>query len=216
MKNNNFILLLLLTIITFSGCTVSRKLSFEDKQAGPDYNMSKTAAVAFIDQRPNVLSGRSKPSLCGHIKSTVQISYNVQTKDAIPLSDEFAQSVSNSYSKAGEAATAINVGTLASQETVIAAFKKDSKDRLLLFSIKEWDARGTPGFSTIRYEIICEFVLQVYNKNGELLASDSTHDMLAREQGVAVSVKQLQAIADEELGKQINILFNKEAIRNSL
>ena len=216
MIKNNLIPVAIAAITTLSGCTVGRKLSFENKQAGPDYTTSKTATIAFLDQRPNVLSGKSKPSLCGHIKSTVQISYNVQTKDGMPLANDFAQSVSSSYSKAGVSATALNAGTGGSQETVLTAFKKDSKDRLLLFSIKEFDARGTPGFSTIRYEIICEFVLQVYDKNGELLASDSTHDRLAREQGAAVSVKQLQDMADEELGSQINILFNKDAIKNSL
>lgn len=203
-------------LTTLLGCAFGRKLSFENKQAGPDYNTSKSAAIVFIDRRPNVLSGKSKPGLCGHIKSTAQISYNVRTEDGKPLAEDFTQSVSSSYRKTGATATALDPGTAASRETAVAAFKQDGKDRLLLFFIRDWDARGVPKFSTIRYEVICDFVLQVYDKNGDLLASDSTHDLLVREQGSAVSVKQLQAIADEEFGKQVNILFNKEAIKNSL
>jgi hypothetical protein len=216
MKRTNLNLAFIATITILSGCAVGRKLSFENKQTGPDFTTTKSASIAFRDERPSVLAGKSKPSLCGHINSTLQISYNVQTANGKPLAEEFAQSVTVSYNKAGAPANTLIAGSNINQEALIAAFKKENKDRLLIFSIKDWDAKGVPRFSTIRYEVICEFVLQVYDKDGNLLVSDSTHDWLEREEGSSVTVKRLQGFADEELNKQVTALFNKEAIKNSL
>jgi hypothetical protein len=212
------IIMALTVMITTSGCVVGRKMSFENKQAGPEYQTSQSALIVFQDQRPNVLSGKSKPSLCGHMKSTTGISYNVQTKEGKPLADEFAASVSSSYSKAGASATSGTADPNANPESVIASFKKDAgKDRLLLFSIQDWDARAIPRFSTIRYEIVCSLSLQIYDKSGNLLASESIHDMNADEEGsAAVTLSQLQFMADQELNKQVTALFNRETIRPNL
>jgi hypothetical protein len=207
----------LTVMITASGCVVGRKMSFENKQAGPDYNPSKTAVIVFQDQRPNVLLGKSKPSLCGHMKSTAGISYNVQTKEGKPLADELAASVSSSYNKAGAAATPGMADPNASKESVIDAFRHDgSKDRLLLFYIQDWDMRAVPRFSTIRYEAICSLTLKVYDRSGNLLAEESVHDMNSEEQGAAATLSELQAVADQELNKEVTALFNRESIRPNL
>ena len=212
------IVMALTVMITASGCVVGRKMSFENKLAGPEYHTSKTAFIVFQDQRPNVLSGKSKPSLCGHMKSTAGISYNVQTKEGKPLADEFAASVSSSYSKAGAPATPGMVSPNASADSVIGAFRHDgSKDLLLLFYIDDWDARAVPRFSTIKYEAVCSLRLQVYDRSGNLLASESIHDLTSNEEGAAAAtLSELQTVADEELNKQVTALFNRESIRPNL
>ena len=212
------IIMAMTVMITTSGCAVGRKMSFENKQAGPDYSTSKSATIIFQDQRPNVLSGKSKPSLCGHMKSTAGISYNVQTKEGKPLADELAASVSSSYSKAGAPATPGTADPNASTESVVNAFKNDgSKDRLLLFYIQDWDMRAVPRFSTIKYEAICSLALKVYDKSGNLLAEETIHDDTSNEEGTATAtLRELQATADAELNKQVIALFNKESIRPNL
>jgi hypothetical protein len=212
------ILMAMTVMITASGCVVGRKMTFENKQAGPEYQTTQTALIVFQDQRPNVLSGKSKSSLCGHMKSTAGISYNVQTKEGKPLADEFAASVSSSYSKAGAAAIPGAASPNANADSVIGAFKNNgSKDRLLLFYIQDWDARAIPRFSTIRYETVCSLSLQVYDKSGNLLASESIHDMSSDEEGsAAATLSELQFKADQELNKQVTALFNRETIRPNL
>jgi hypothetical protein len=42
-----------------------------------------------------VLSGKEKVTFCGHMNSSAQIEYNIQTKSGKPLADEFSTFFTN-------------------------------------------------------------------------------------------------------------------------
>jgi hypothetical protein len=199
-----------------SSCAVGRKMSFENKEADPGYSTTKSATIIFQDKRVEVLSGKEKPTFCGHSNSTGQISYNIQTQSGRPLADEFAESVTTSYNKAGGAGTAMLVNMNTSRDSIMQAFKNGNKDRLLFFSMHKWESRATPLFSSIRYEMIYELELNVYNSNGELLASGSTSNIVVKEQGAATSMKKMQEMADDTFKEQIRVLFSSDAVKKSL
>ncbi len=216
MKRLNMILLATAVAVVSSSCSVGRKLSFENTSAGPGYQTSRTALVVFQDRRPDVLSGKEKPSFCGHNNSTVQISYNIQTENGNPLADEFATAVSNAYNKSGASANVLKVNMNAEADSILQSFRSGSADRLLFFTINKWESRAAPTFTTIRYEVIYQLVLNVYGKGGELLATNSTQDIVSKEEGIATSMKKMQEMADNVFREQVTFLFNSGVVKNSL
>ena len=84
------ITLFLFFMIIFSSCAVNRKMMFENKKVAIDNNFSKKITVVFQDSRKDVLAGKEKVTFCGHMNSSAQIEYNIQTKSGKPLADEFS------------------------------------------------------------------------------------------------------------------------------
>jgi hypothetical protein len=50
-------------------------------------------------------------------------------------------------------------------------FAKTDGERLLHFTVTQWEANATPRVIDIRYDVTWEFALTVYNKSGNQLAS---------------------------------------------
>jgi hypothetical protein len=215
----NKFLLKLFTIgilVGASSCAVGRKMSFTNEQAEPSYKITYPVMVSFQDKREEVLSGKWKPSLCGHNHSTVQISYEILTNSGKPLASEFTESVNAALIKMGSNSSALNVSPRTAMDSILQVFKEANKDRLLFFTIYKWESRGTPLFSTIRYEVIYSLKLSVYNHAGELLASDSTSNIVTKEQGAATSMKKMQEMADSTFRQQVISLYNDETVKRSL
>jgi hypothetical protein len=213
------ILLKMFTISILAGmvsCAVGRKMTFTNEQAEPGYKITYPVMVVFQDKRNEVLSGKWKPSLCGHNNSTVQISYEILTNSGKPLAYEFAESVNAALIKMGSNSSALNVTPHTAMDSILQAFKETNKDRLLFFTIYKWESRGTPLFSTIRYEVIYSLKLAVFNHEGELLAADSTSNTVTKEQGAATSMKKMQEMADTVFRNQVIGLYNNEAVKKSL
>jgi hypothetical protein len=203
-------------IVLFTSCAAGRKMSYENKEAATAYTVTKTAVVVFQDKREAVLAGKEKPSFCGHSNSTLQIGYNIQTNSGRPLADEFAESVSKGYSNKGAATTSLLVNMHTALDSVMSVFKADGKERLIFFTMHKWESKATPLFSSIRYEQIYDLELNVYDKNGTLMANAATHDVVVNEGGLATSIKKMQSIADTVFKEQVLLLFNNEAVKKSL
>lgn len=216
MKMRTAMIIALAAVSGFSSCAVGRKMSFTNKEADPGYTTSKSTVVIFQDKRVEVLSGKEKPTFCGHSNSTGQISYNIQTESGKPLADEFAESVTAAYNKAGGSAATLLVNMNTSLDSIMETFKAGTKDRLLYFTIDKWESRATPLFSSIRYEVIYELELNVYNPAGTLLSSNKTQNIVVKEEGVATSMKKMQAIADDTFKEQVRVLFSGDAVKKSL
>ena len=216
MKTAFYSALMFACIATMASCAVGRKLSFENKEADPGYSTSKSAIIIFQEKRVEVLAGKEKPTFCGHSNSTGQISYNIQTQSGRPLADEFAESVTASYIKAGGTGMVMLVNMNTSRDSIMQAFKAANHDRLLYFSMHKWESRATPLFSTIRYEVIYQLELNVYDNSGKLLASNSTSNVVEHEQGAATSMKRMQAMADDTFKEQVRFLFSSDDVKKSL
>jgi hypothetical protein len=216
MNRSLFTLSMVSIMITLSSCAVGRKMSFTNEQTEPEYKITYPVMIVFQDKRAEVLSGKWKPSLCGHNNSTIQISYEILTNSGKPLASEFAESVNAALIKMGSNSSTLNVSPHTDMDSILQTFKEANKDRFLFFTIYKWESRGTPLFSTIRYEVIYSLKLAVFNHAGDLLAADSTGNIVTKEQGSATSMKKMQEMADSTFREQIVTLYNNEMIKKSL
>ncbi|ULQ55703.1 hypothetical protein KJS94_13720 [Flavihumibacter rivuli] len=216
MKQSHVLFAMLIGLFLLVGCSVGRKMSFEEKKVAPDYASAKSMLVSFQDQRPDVLSGKEKPSFCGHMKSTGQIEYNMQTESGKPLAEEFTNAVSKGLTEKQLNNSPLVVTHLTSFDSIRQAFTSSGKERLVFFTIRKWEAEETPTFTTIKYEVLYDLKLDIYDQSGQLLASETTQDIFVDKKGVAGSVKVLQQLADEIFQTQVKALFNREKIRASL
>jgi hypothetical protein len=204
-------------VAMFASCTVGRKMSYENKEVTPGYTTTKTLQVGFLENREAVLSGKEKPSFCGHLNSTAQIDYNMQTESGKPLVDEFTGSVAGSLTKLGVQATPVIIPLRRPVDSVIVAFSASGRDRLLLFTLNQWESRGIPKFTTILYQVRYAIEVNVYDQSGKLMATAEVHDVFEKEDSdLATSVKKLQTLSEDIFREQMRILFNKENVKASL
>lgn len=208
---------LITAIVIAAGCTVGRKMSYENKQIDAGYASYKTMAVVFHDQRKEVLNGREKPTFCGHTNSGMQIAYNIQTATGKPLAEEFTDAVTSSLSKKSIHTEPILINHLSPSDSAMTVFKNGGMERLLLFSINEWESVAQPKFSTILYEVFYNFDLKVYDKEGNILSSGNVHDVWRKEDAsLASSMKRLQQYSDSVFVNQMRNLLLAESVKASL
>jgi hypothetical protein len=158
-------------ILTTMGCAMGRKMSFDNTTVTPDYSAAKSIVVTFQENRKEVIAGEQKPSYCGRMKSTGQIAYNMQTNSGKPLMDEFCESLTRSLIKLGIKAQMMLVPMHLEKSEFMEKFAKTDGERLLHFTVTQWEANATPRVIDIRYDVTWEFALTVYNKSGNQLAS---------------------------------------------
>ncbi len=206
----------LILMIIYSGCAVGRKMNYTIKEVKPDYTVSKNILTLFQDKRPEVLDGTEKPSWCGHTYSTLQISYNIQTKSGKPLAEEFTASMENSFIKQGIKVIGLPVNMNTSLDSIQQVFGSSKMDRLVLFTLNKWESSAIPRFSDIHYELDFNIDLEVYDQAGIIMAKTNVHDNVSKNQDIAVSLKRLQEMADEVFIIQVRNLLNDDAVKSSL
>jgi hypothetical protein len=196
-----------------SSCAVGRKLSFENSLTDPGYKPSGKIAIVFQDKRPDVLTGKEKPTFCGHAMGGYAIAYNVQTESGKPLAQDFSQSIQKTLEQKGVPVTIYTIEPTGDEKNIIAQFANSGYDKLLFFDITRWESRCTANFSNMRYEANGGFTLKVIDKNGTMLAQQEIKDQLVREQGAGLNMKVLQAEADDLFKKLMQDLMTHEKIK---
>ena len=223
-----------------AGCAGGQHASGGANPGRQDPRSLKRTAVVFIDLREEVVSGLRKPNFCGHIGSFEAQPGNdqqeekgslpgmsgpapgmsfmpLQTDDGRSLAEQFASLVSNSYKKQGYPFEVLSAKSNVTRDAVLRFFKTDgSRDRLLLFTIREWESNAWPVSSFSQYGIICDLGLEIFDKNGELLASELTSASQTRTKGEALDLQNLAILSDEVFREQVGRLFSREAVKKSL
>lgn len=196
-----------------SSCAVGRKLSFENSLTDPGYKPTGKIAIVFQDKRPDVLSGKEKPSFCGHAYGGYAIAYNVQTESGKPLAQDFSQAMQKTLEQKGVPVTVYTLEPTGDDKTIINQFQQSGYDKMLCFEITRWESRCTANFANMRYEANGGFMLKVIDKSGTVLAQQEIKDQLIREQGAGLNMKVLQEEADELFKKLMQDLMNHEKIK---
>ena len=129
-----------------------------------DYQGTGSAAVAVRDQRADVLSGDRKETLVGHQRSLYGIPYPVATSSGKLFATELADAIVRGLKAKGAAAVAVAASPFKPEDKAIDALVATGSDRLLLFSVVEWD-EDTYSSMTLHYDIR----LSVLDKKGDLL-----------------------------------------------
>jgi hypothetical protein len=192
---------------------VGRKLSFDATVNDPGYTPKGKLAIVFQDKRENVLSGKEKPSFCGHVYGGYAIAYNVQTQSGKPLANDFSQMLKNTLEQKGVPVTAYYTDPPDTVSKTVELFQQSDNDKLLYFTITRWESRCTANFANMRYEANGGLKLSVLDKKGNLLGEQEIKDQLVKEQGAGLNMKVLQQQANELLNKLMNELMNHEKIK---
>lgn len=208
--------LYLLTIITFSSCAVNRKMVFENKKVEIDNNFNKKINVVFQDSRNYVLSGKEKETFCGHMNSTAQIQYNIQTKSGKPLADELSLFFTNTYNSNKDLATPIFVAPSNKKDSIINNLKNSNSEFMIYVSIYDWETRATPLFTSIRYEMIHKLHFEIYNKNGDKITEYNAQDATTEKKGLAGSLKSMQITADNTIKNEVKRFLELPSVKNIL
>jgi hypothetical protein len=192
-------------------------MDFENKTVATDYSAAKSLVVTFQENRKEVIVGEQKPSYCGAIKSTGQVAYNMQTNSGKPLMDELCGSLTGSLTKMGIKGQSMAVPVNAEKSVFMEQFLKTDAERLLHFTVTRWEANATPRVIDIRYDATWEFVMSVYNRSGEQLATKAVANRFTKDEGhLAVNKEYLQKMADQAFVEQIKNLLNDPAVKASL
>jgi hypothetical protein len=217
MKRTILRLCVLLCVSALLGCAINREMSFENKTVTTDYSAAKSLVVTFQENRKEVIVGEQKPSYCGRIKSPGQIAYNMQTKNGRPLMEEFCSSLTGSLTKLGIKAQSMAVPVNAEKSVFMEQFAKKDGERLLHFTVTQWDANATPRVIDVQYGVTWEFAVSVYDKSGNQLASKAVANRVTKDEGhLAVNKEYLQKMADQVFVEQIKNLLNDPAVKASL
>lgn len=208
--------LYLLTIITFSSCAVNRKMVFENKKVEIDNNFNKKINVVFQDSRNYVLSGKEKETFCGHMNSTAQIQYNIQTKSGKPLADELSLFFTNTYNSNKDLATPIFVAPSNKKDSIINNLKNSNSEFMIYVSIYDWETRATPLFTSIRYEMIHKLHFEIYNKNGDKITEYNAQDATTEKKGLAGSLKSMQITANNTIKNEVKRFLELPSVKNIL
>jgi hypothetical protein len=204
-------------VVVLAGCAFGKKMTFENKEIDAGNAQYKPVAVAFHDQRPEVLSGREKPSYCGHSNSSGQIGYNIQTSSGKPLATEFTNALVASLAKRQLTAEALIVPHTQPVDSILSAFKNGKMDRLLYFTIGQWEATMRPKFVTIEYEVLYNIDLKVYGREGTMLANSNTKNLWRVEDpDMATSNAKLQRYADSVFVREVRLLLKDPKIQASV
>lgn len=208
--------LYLLTIITFTSCAVNRKMVFENKKVEIDNNFNKKINVVFQDSRNYVLSGKEKVTFCGHMNSSAQIQYNIQTKSGKPLADELSLFFTNTYNSNKDLATPIFVAPSNKKDSIINNLKNSNSEFMIYVSIYDWETRATPLFTSIRYEMIHKLHFEIYNKNGDKITEYNAQDATKEKKGLAGSLKSMQITADNTIKNEVKRFLELPSVKNIL
>ncbi|MFM2206897.1 MAG: hypothetical protein RL213_872 [Bacteroidota bacterium] len=191
-------------------------MSYRNIPVAAEFNKQHSLSVVFQDHRSAVISGDEKPTFCGHMYSTAQIAYNIQTTDNLPLAEEFASALSESLKGKGFDAGYFTADPVWPADSVLKHFVAGEKQRLLFFTIQEWESRSVPQFSTIRYEVHYSLSLDVYDRNGSLLCNAKRSGTVEKQEGAMGSLRTLQLYSETVLKENIQQLLDEANIRRSL
>jgi hypothetical protein len=165
LSSARFVLIAAATI-WLAGCAFGQKITYSNAVADVDATGTKTIAVATLDQRPYVLSGKKSPSFVGLSRGGYGNPFDVETQSGAPLADEISESVSRSLMERGFKASFVEAPASQSRHVAIDALRKIKADRLVLISLTEWKSD-----KFVRTSLIEDVTVKVLDPMGEELAT---------------------------------------------
>lgn len=199
---------IILVAAVFSGCAFGSKMSF-DKTILAIPPSSGEIAVAVWDARPYVLSGEKSPEWVGLQRSGWGIPYGVHTQSNTPLSQEFAQSIINSFRQSGATPNSIAIpNRTASAEAVTQILP--NRGKVALLEISEWKT-DTLSDINFAYDLKLKLV-----SNGALVAEERVYgnEKLKGSMWNPIGASERVAVAKQK--EKLDQLFSSALIRNAL
>jgi hypothetical protein len=143
-----------------------RRSPYSHTTADVDAQGDKTVAVATLDQRPYVLSGKKTAAFVGLSRGGYGNPFDIETPSGAPLANEISDSVSRSLAERGFKTSVVIVAPSESRHVAIEAMSKTGAERLVLISLAEWKSD-----KYIRTSLIEDVKVKVLDSSGKELAS---------------------------------------------
>lgn len=198
----NLLLCSLLTVV-LSGCGTFNKFDVrQTKVSAPDGKLS--VAVAGVDERPNLRDKRIADSYVGLSRIFLGVPFNIKTATKQPFALEVAEVVTTDLGKNRKVAPAITT------RDVPSALKKltdSGMERLVVIRFKEWESQ-----TLFRTSVWKNVILEVYNKQGKLLASAQDEAEVPLHGNLFVPPLHARQVVLKEIGTTITNLLNKPNI----
>jgi hypothetical protein len=204
-------------LFMWTGCAINQKIAYNKILTGIEASDKFTFAVATHDQREEVLDGSRKEDYVGYFRSTVAIAYPIGTVSGKNFSDDFSVSIVSSLIESGYRAQYVLARASDSKETILSNLMVSTCDRLLLFTITKWRTDSKPIDMMYGTDFIWDLQVEVFNKEGELLASNSTEGIdPGLDLALAGSTKRVQKIANSEFKDKIHELLSSPDVKEAL
>jgi hypothetical protein len=218
MKTNVLILSAgLAFLLMWTGCAVNQQVAYNNILTGIEASSGYTYLVATHDQREEVLDGSRKEDYVGYFRSTVAIAYPIGTVSGKNFSDDFSASVVGSLIGSGYSAQYLLTRAADSKETILANLLASTCDRKLLFTVTKWRTDSKPIDMMYGTDFIWDLQVEIYNKEGELLASNSTEGIdPGMDLALAGSTKRVQKIANSEFIDKIHKVLSSPEVKEAL
>lgn len=148
------------------GCAFGQKITYSHTTADVDAQGDRAVAIATLDQRPYVLSGKKTASFVGLSRGGYGNPFDVETPSGAPLANEISESVDRSLAERGFKTSIVVVAPSESRHAAIEALRKTGAERLVLISLAEWKSD-----KYIRTSLIQDVKVKVFDSSGKELAS---------------------------------------------
>jgi len=196
-----------------------RELKYIDLSPTIKANSSLNICVATFDQREVVLKGNQDARFVGYIRSSVAIAYPIRNTSEMDFSEVMSTTVANALQTNGNTTSVLKTDYNSSKETVKDELISQESDVYVLITMNKWRT-DTKAMNALKMatELIYDITVEVYNKEGELLAS---HRLNKEEPGLspsgAVSMKKIQAnVVNPKYPEVMTNLFSNADIEKAL
>lgn len=135
-----------------AGCAVGNKHAYHDANASTATRTDKSVAVASLDQRQYVVSGKSTPDFVGMQRGGFGNPFDVLTVSGRPLAGEFSDAIKGALARNNVNVVTVDTKPAADNKTAVTNLVATHRDRLVLVNISEWVA-DTFNNTTLSYDL---------------------------------------------------------------
>ncbi|MEI6123321.1 MAG: hypothetical protein WCQ95_06800 [Bacteroidota bacterium] len=125
-------------------------------------------AIAIHDQRQYIIDASKSATFCGSMRSGVGIPYDITTKSDKPVADDMLGILCSALEKNGNPVIKVLTRSGLSKKAVITLLNETQAEKQIYISIHEWKTD-----TYMKADLYCFVTLDVYNKNGEIIAENS-------------------------------------------
>ena len=197
-----------LAIVALSGCAVGQKFSYADSSINvASVGTARSAAVAVLDQREYVKSGKKSESFVGLSRGGYGNPFDVSTKSGGSMSSDMAASIAAALQARGLTVQTVGVRPDDGPERARQALLRSGSDRLLLFTLTEWKTD-----TMMRTGLDFDVTLDVLDRSGAALAQSHVSGKEVSGSSILSAEKDAQAWFAAKVAE----LIRDEAVANAL
>jgi hypothetical protein len=196
--------------LILSGCATF-KHTYHDVSPSTTIRTDKSVAIASLDHREYVRSGRSRPDFVGMLRGGYGNTFDVHTESGRPLSDEFTAAMRGALERNGIQVIVLTTKPTQDSGAVMSSLATTRSDRKLLLTIREWMSD-----SMINTELGYDLQLTVADGNGKTLATSPHKELRSLGGNLVNAVGHAQSAVNKAFREAVESLLNSPDVAAAL